>query len=57
LDWYPPLTAKYLNEVAVALEAVAKKKRMSLLTVGLNFLSLTGIEVETVPWSENTEVE
>jgi glycosyltransferase involved in cell wall biosynthesis len=52
-----PLTAKYLNEVAAALEAVAKKKRIHLLTVGLNSLSLPGVAVETVPWSEDTEVE
>lgn len=51
-----PSTAKYLDDIAPALEAVCKGGRGKLVLIGASNVKLTGVPVEARPWSEDTEV-
>lgn len=54
-----PSTQKYIVQIKDALIAISKKHPISLLLVGANkniTNHFSGIQVEVVPWDENTEV-
>jgi glycosyltransferase involved in cell wall biosynthesis len=50
-----PLTAHYLDAVAGALARLALDAPLRVLAVGANEVRLSGVTVEPVPWSEETE--
>lgn len=50
-----PSTVRYLRELAVPLAALAKKVPFKLRVIGAH-LALDGVEVECLPWSEDSEV-
>lgn len=50
-----PSTVRYLQELAEPLSALAKKAPYKLRVIGAH-LALSGVEVESLPWSEDTEV-
>jgi glycosyltransferase involved in cell wall biosynthesis len=50
-----PLTARYLDAVAGALARLTLAAPLRLLAVGANDLQLSGVTVEPLPWSEETE--
>lgn len=51
-----PVTARYLEQIADPLRAVARQRPLRLLAVGAGPLAMAGVEVECQPWSEATEV-
>ncbi len=50
-----PLTAVYLHEVAAPLRTLAAEAPLKLLVVGAPGFTLPGIEVESLPWTEESE--
>lgn len=52
-----PLTAKYLNLIAPALQEIISRKLAKVIAVGANANLLDGIPVEAIPWTEATEVK
>jgi glycosyltransferase involved in cell wall biosynthesis len=50
-----PLTAGYLDAIAPALREVAGARTLRLCAVGASPFRLDGVEVETPPWSEDSE--
>jgi glycosyltransferase involved in cell wall biosynthesis len=52
-----PSTSKYLAMIASALREVCSGGRGRLLLIGSGPVSLPGVDVECVPWSEASEVE
>jgi glycosyltransferase involved in cell wall biosynthesis len=52
-----PITTKYLNQVASALGEVASKRQVRVIAVGAQTVTLEGVQVDVLPWSEDTEVE
>ena len=51
-----PLTAKYLNLIAPALQEIISRKLARVIVVGGNANLLDGMPVEVLPWTEATEV-
>lgn len=52
-----PATARYLDLVVPALERVAQRHSIRLVTIGAGRLPDQRFPVELLPWSEDTEVE
>ena len=50
-----PSTVRYLKEIAAPLIALAKKTPFKLRVIGAH-LALDGVEVECLPWTEESEV-
>ena len=50
-----PLTAGYLDAIAPALREVAGARTLRLCAVGASPFRLDGVDVETPPWSEDSE--
>lgn len=52
-----PLTAAYLDLVAAPLRQLAREAPMRLLVIGAPGFTLPGVEVESLPWSAESEAE
>lgn len=52
-----PMTLTYLLLLKSALRELAKARKIKLLIVGAKNVSVPGVEVECVPWTEDSEVE
>lgn len=52
-----PLTAAYLDLVAAPLRQLAREAPMRLLVIGAPGFTLPGVEVESLPWSAQSEAE
>lgn len=50
-----PLTAAYLQDVAAPLRALAAEAPLKLLVIGAPGFTLPGIDVESTPWTEESE--
>lgn len=51
-----PSTVQYLSLLSEPLAALAKQQPFSLRVIGGGPLSIPGVDVEILPWSDNTEV-
>lgn len=52
-----PSTTKYLFELYEPLKLISEKDSTCLMTVGAPPLEIDGVNVNTLPWQEDTEVE
>ncbi len=52
-----PSTARYLNLLIEPLRNLAKEQPFILRVIGGGMVYMAGVQVEAVPWSEDTEVE
>lgn len=52
-----PSTARYLNLLLGPLRIIAEKQPFILRVIGGGMIDMTGLQVEAVAWSEETEVE
>ncbi|MEQ1527275.1 MAG: glycosyltransferase family 4 protein [Gallionella sp.] len=50
-----PSTVKYLVELAGSFSLLAKRQAYTLRVIGGGELTIPGVEVESLPWSEDTE--
>lgn len=56
LGWIgSPSTVHYLRQAAAPLAALAARRRVRLLCIGVEKLDMPGIAVECLPWSQDTE--
>lgn len=51
-----PSTAKYLDEIRVPLARVAASRSISLTVIGAQIAPIPGCTINSIPWSEETEV-
>ena len=52
-----PSTARYLQEIRMALQGLAKRMPYILRVIGGGVVDLPGVKVEMIDWAEATEVE
>lgn len=52
-----PITARFLQIVAPALREISRNGDAKLVTIGSGPVSLPGVSLEVLPWSEDTEVQ
>lgn len=52
-----PSTTRYLNLLSEPLRILAEEEPFVLRVIGGDMIDMVGVQVETVAWSENTEVE
>ena len=51
-----PSTLKYINSIATILKEICKDKSVKIRLIGVKNVYIPGVEIETFPWSEKTEI-
>ena len=52
-----PTTARYLAAIAPALRQLSSQRRVRLMVIGAGAFEMPGVDVELLPWHEDTEAE
>jgi glycosyltransferase involved in cell wall biosynthesis len=52
-----PTTTQYIQSLSSVFKELSSDRKIKILVVGANCFHIEGVDIEVIPWSENSEIE